>query len=91
MKKDVRWVDPHQVHHYAFNWRKAYKYAKLMEEGIEFPPVRVHLDEDGKYVVRNGAHRTAAAKMVGVEILIEVATRHELEDYADYESGFKRR
>lgn len=91
MKKDIRWVDPHHVHHYAFNWRKAYKYAKLMEEGAKFPPIRVHLDKDGKYIVRNGAHRTVAAKLVGIEIQIEIDTRWEPEDYSDFESGFKRR
>lgn len=91
MKKDIRTVDPHHLHHYAFNWSKAYKYAKLMEQGTKFPPIRVHLDEDGKYIVKNGVHRTVAAKLVGVQIEIEVATRWESDDFSEYEKGFRIR
>lgn len=89
MRKEFRWVNPHHLHCYTFNWQKAFKYAKLMEQGVKFPPVRVWIDGAGKYVVRNGAHRSAAAKMLGVEILIEVHFFNESEE--DYINGYRIR
>lgn len=93
MKKDLIWVNPHSLKGYEFNWEKAFRYAKLMEKGIEFPPVRVHQSLSGELIVKNGMHRTIAAKLCGTEVLVEVATKdippEELWD--DWEWDFKIR
>jgi hypothetical protein len=93
MKKELIIVNPHCLEGYSFNWEKAYTYAKLMEQGIEFPPIRLHKSLDGKLIIRNGMHRTVAAKLCGMEIVAEVATRDYSEDdyFEDYENGYKIR
>lgn len=88
MKKDLRWVNPHQLKHYQFNWEKAYNYAKLMEQGEKFPPVRVQIDENGEYQVKNGAHRTVASKLVGIDVLVEVE-HFEFDEWEHFEKGYK--
>lgn len=88
--KDLKWVNPHTLKGYNFQWEKAFRYAKLMEQGEEFPPVRVHETSSGELVIKNGMHRTIAAKLTGKEVLVEIATRDEEEEW-DLETSFKRR
>lgn len=88
--KDLKWVNPHTLKGYNFQWEKAFRYAKLMENGEDFPPVRVHETFNGELVIKNGMHRVVAAKLCGKEILVEVASRDEMENW-DIETSFKRR
>ena len=65
-------VDPEHLHHHEVNLQKVFRYAKAMERGDKFPPVKVGIDKrDGKMCVRDGAHRTVAAKMAGVKLFIK--------------------
>lgn len=61
-------LDPNKLKHHKINWEKAYKYAKDMERGDDFPPITVHRGFGGNLKVHDGAHRTAASKMVGKKI-----------------------
>lgn len=54
------------------DWKKAYKYAKLMEQGVEFPPVHIFKDKNGNLVYNDGRHRVTAAKMLGVGLKIKI-------------------
>lgn len=58
-------LDPHELYHHKFNWEKAYKYAREMEEGDIFPPIIVKRGFKGHLKVHDGAHRTAAHKLLG--------------------------
>lgn len=84
MKKRIweyRWVDACECHlHHSANWRKAYEYAKLMESGVQFPAVKVAMDKNGKYLVRDGAHRTTAARLCGKKLLIKLYLKKRRED-----------
>ena len=45
-------------------WPKAFEYAKLMEAGVEFPPVKIHYDTAlDKWRYNDGRHRVMAAKL----------------------------
>lgn len=82
---EVLHVDPNHVHHHKVNYQKAYGYAKSMEKGDLFPPVKVYVDLDGKLLVSDGAHRSAASKMVGQLLLIEIVGMASVEeDYSEY-------
>ena len=83
----VLWVNPHHLHHHQVNFKKAYGYAQAMERGDTFPPVKVYVDGQGKLLVADGAHRTAASKMVDQEVLIEVVGKAS--DEEDYSTHFK--
>lgn len=50
------------------------RYRKLMEMGVEMPPVTVTQTIQGTYAVRDGRHRVMAARAAG-EILIEAVVR----------------
>lgn len=54
-----------------FSWKKAYEYAKLMEMGIKFPPVRVYLNDKGILNYNDGHHRVAAAKLSGMKLFVK--------------------
>ncbi len=56
----------------TFSFKKAFKYAKLMERGVEFPPVNVYVCRNGNHLTFNdGRHRVAAAKMAGVRLKVK--------------------
>lgn len=57
------------------NWEKVYKYAKLMESGIEFPPVYIYRNEFGRYCYNDGRHRVMAAKLLGKELKIRIYSK----------------
>lgn len=83
------WIDPNNLHHHPVKYPKAYSYAKSMEKGDQFPPVKVYIDKEGKLLVVDGAHRTAAAKMIEETVLIEVVGKASEEE--DYSLNFKYR
>lgn len=92
MKKDIQELNPHELKGYDFNWEKAFKYAKLMEQGITFPPIRVHRNSDGTYQIRNGMHRTIAAKLCGLTIIGEIISDDQVDDFfLNLEDNFKIR
>lgn len=66
-----RYVDPRNVVTHPVRWTKAFAYAKLMESGVVFPPVKAAVDPLGRIIVRNGAHRTYAARLTGQPLLIK--------------------
>ena len=56
----------------SFSFKKAFKYAKLMEQGVDFPAVNVYSHRDNKHLDFNdGRHRVAAAKMAGVKLKVK--------------------
>ena len=61
-------LDPNILKHHKINWEKAYKYAKMIEKGDVFPPIIVDRIPNGVLRVFDGAHRTAAHKMLGIKI-----------------------
>ena len=74
MKHEFKWIDPRYCIHHPVYLPKAFKYAKAMESGAKFPPVRVHLNLDtGQFEVSNGAHRAVAAKLCGQKLLVRVS------------------
>ena len=84
---EILWINPYNLHHHKVKWEKAYKYAKLMEGGTEFPPVKVYVDLEGKLLVSDGAHRSAAGKMIREDILVEIIGMASVED--DYSNFYK--
>lgn len=81
---EILWINPYNLHHHKIKWEKAYKYARLMESGVEFPPVKVYIDLDGKMLFCDGAHRSAAGKMTKEDILVEVVgIAYNEEDYSN--------
>lgn len=54
------------------HWPKVFKYAKLMEQGVEFPPVKIYFNEkDNQWQHNDGRHRTMAAKLAGVPLKVK--------------------
>lgn len=54
-------------------WRlrpKAFKYAKLMECGVEFPPIKVARRANGLFEIRDGRHRMTAHKLLGKKVIL---------------------
>jgi len=46
------------------HWPKVFKYAKLMEQGVEFPPVNIfHNEVKNRWEYNDGRHRVMAAKL----------------------------
>jgi len=85
MKWDYRYVNPQFCHHHKVNLQKAYRYAKAMEKGDKFPPIQIHLDKHGNYIVKNGAHRTYAAKLAGIDVFIKIkSTYYDFDEYEEY-------
>ena len=53
-------------------WPKVFEYAKLMEQGVEFPPVKIYFDEvANRWKYNDGRHRVMAAKLAGVELHVK--------------------
>ena len=65
-------VNPNIVHTHKINYSKAFKYAKLMEQGNIFPPIKAYKDNNGKIICKNGAHRVHACKMLNKLIKIRL-------------------
>ena len=85
MKWNYRYVNPHHCHHHKVHLPKAYKYAKDMEKGDKFPPVQVHMNKDGNYIIRNGAHRTMAAKLAEMDLFIKIkSTYYDFDEHEEY-------
>lgn len=65
------YIDPKRIKTHPVNMEKAYKYAKLMEKGCKFPPVKAFVDNKGVVICHNGAHRTMAARMCNMLVFIK--------------------
>lgn len=65
------YIDPRRIKTHSVNMTKAYRYAKMMEKGDKFPPVKVHINGEGVLICQNGAHRTMAAIMNGMNVFIK--------------------
>lgn len=65
-------VDPRFVKTHSITWTKAYQFAKLMENGAEFPVVKGEMLETGQILVKNGAHRTHAHRLLGRMMVMKV-------------------
>ena len=82
---ELIWVDANQLHHHKVNFAKAYKYAQAMDQGDDFPPIKVYIDAYGRWLVADGAHRSAAGKMLETTVLVQVTGRaSDEEDYGDF-------
>jgi len=70
--KTEYYINPTTLPTKTFSLQKAFRYAKLMEAGVEFPPVNVFINRDFKHLDFNdGRHRTAAAKMTGKQLRVK--------------------
>ncbi len=93
-----RYVDADLCRHHPVHMPKAFEYAKAMEAGATFPPVKIHINKQGQYEVKDGAHRTTAAKLCSLPLLIKVASQFdhrsdieiETDDLPSRESFHKR-
>jgi hypothetical protein len=74
--KIIKEVNPHSIKTHSITFSKAFKYAKLMESGDIFPPVKVAMNESGQLICKNGAHRIAAHKMLNKNIRILIANNN---------------
>lgn len=53
------------------NWPKVFEYAKRMEQGVKFAPVKIHFNKKtNKWQYNDGRHRVLAAKMSGKPLLV---------------------
>lgn len=69
---------------------KIKKYQKSMEEGDTFPPVRVVQYEES-FLIIDGHHRIAAARLAGIAIDAKVADGNEFENLDISLSGMGKR
>jgi hypothetical protein len=76
MKWKYLYINPRRIKTHPINMEKAYRYAKMMEKGAKFPPVKVYLNDKGVIICQNGAHRTMAAIMTGMNVFVK--TKAEL-------------
>ena len=75
---------PTQIHTHNVFLPKAYHFARCMEAGESFPPVRIFWDRlAGCWRASDGAHRVCAAKMLNRPISVRYRT--------DKNSGFLTR
>ena len=67
----VAQMAPTQIHTHNVLLPKAYHFAKRMEAGEGFPPVKIYRDRSsGRWMASDGAHRVCAAKMLGRPIMV---------------------
>lgn len=65
------YVDPVKIRTHDVYLPKAYLFAKSMEQGTSFPPVKVGFDEaKNVWSAHDGAHRIWAARMLNKPILV---------------------
>lgn len=70
--RKVYLIDANILPNTGFCWSKAFKYAKLMEEGVEFPAVNIYPHpENNNLTFNDGRHRVAAAKLSGVKLRVK--------------------
>lgn len=48
----------------------SFSYAIAMNSGVEMPPIKVALREDGLYEIRDGRHRLLAAYICGKDRIL---------------------
>lgn len=66
----IKLLDPRLIKTHGINYQKAYGYAKAMERGDIFPPIRAFKNEEGQWICQNGAHRIHACKMLGMKVKV---------------------
>ncbi len=49
--------------------KKVFKYAKALEDGDVFPPIKIALRQDGKFHLKDGRHRISASLLCGRETI----------------------
>ena len=53
------------------HWPKVFRYAKLMEQGVEFPAVNIFYNKDkNKWEYNDGRHRVMAAKLSNTKLRV---------------------
>lgn len=75
--RELKHIDPRECLHHPVYFPKAFKYAKLMEAGVIFPPVKVHIDDQGRFRIKNGAHRCMAAKLANKKLWVKLSRRNK--------------
>lgn len=61
---------------YGKNWQKIFNYAKMMENGIEFPPVNIFFDDRKNcWNYNDGRNRVMAAKLTGLPLKVRSAKK----------------
>lgn len=74
LKKEIK-LDLIKMDRLAIN-PKALKYATLINEGVQFPPIKVAFCKDGRFEIRDGRHRYTAHKLLGrKKILAKFSTK----------------
>lgn len=77
MKFIEKYIDAAVLRNCKPNWKKAFKYAKLMEKGVEFPPVKLYYKE-GYLDYNDGRHRVTAAKLSGKPLKIRMKIKENM-------------
>lgn len=77
--KQIFNIDPSKLPNCSPSWSKAYEYAKLMEQGVEFPPVNIFIDTKGTLNYNDGRHRVMASKLCNKPLLVKM-TRKDMNE-----------
>ena len=69
-------INPRKLIYHGFTrGEDVVRYADAMKQGAGFPPIRIYRKFYGDYwKVTDGAHRAAAAKLIGVDVLAETTS-----------------
>lgn len=71
--KITKYINPNHLPNVSKpNWKKVFRYAKLMEQGVEFPPVNIYRDNNGTLCYNDGRNRVTAAKMSGKLLKVKI-------------------
>lgn len=58
------------------NYTKIFKYAKAMERGVVFPPVKIWYDNNNNvWEYNDGRNRVMAAKLANCKLLVKTKSR----------------
>lgn len=71
-------IDPSLCITHKTNPEKVAKYAKLIDAGSIFPPIEVYF-HNGKYIVRDGNHRTMAHLLLNELVWANVFSGNDYE------------
>jgi len=76
-------INPHLIKHHKISCHKAFKYAKEMENGTVFPPVKIYKNNNGTWHCKDGAHRIFAAKLSGAPVIVKTKNIPTMQELAD--------
>lgn len=96
LRKHGNWifahVNPNDILTHDVCWPKAFHYAKELERGAQFPPVKVSWDEGTRtWRSRDGAHRVWAGKLTDLPVLVKYKQQGAVERTCGVESSSKQR